>query len=205
MLSLSSSSTAQQTFCERKMKPWKTLSREQVLNFSRFLAVESHTVELPDGRVIENWPWVVIPEFVDVLPVLEDGRLLVMRQFKYGVGQVSLSTMGGMIDAGETPEQAARREMYEEMGCEAREMVFLGKYAVDANRGCGTAYLFLALDARQVTAPDSGDLEEQEIFPLSRQEARQAMLDGEFRMLSWTATVGLGLAWLDRHIPQTPG
>ncbi len=187
------------------MKPWKTLSRELVLDFSRFLAVESHTVELPDGRVIENWPWVVIPEFVDVLPVLEDGRLLCMRQFKYGVGEVSLSTMGGMIDAGETPEQAARREMLEEMGCEAREMVFLGKYAADANRRCGTAYLFLALDARQVAEPDSGDLEEQEIVPLTREEARRAMLGGEFKMLSWTATVGLGLAWLEGHLPQKPG
>jgi ADP-ribose pyrophosphatase len=187
------------------MNPWKTLSREQVLNFSRFLAVESHTLELPDGRVIENWPWVVIPEFVDVLPVLEDGRLLVMRQFKYGVGEVSLSTMGGMIEPGETPEQAARREMVEEMGCEAREMVFLGKYAVDANRGCGTAYLFLALDAHQVTAPHSGDLEEQEILLLTRAELREAMLKGELKMLSWTATVGLGLAWLDRHRPQNPG
>lgn len=187
------------------MKPWKTLSRELVLNFSRFLSVESHTVELPDGRVIENWPWVIIPEFVDVLPVLEDGRLLCMRQFKYGVGEVSLSTMGGMIDPGETPEQAARREMREEMGCEAREMVFLGKYAVDANRRCGTAYLFLARDARQVAEPNSGDLEEQEIVPLTQDEARQAMLKGEFKMVSWAATLGLGLAWLDQNTLQKPG
>ncbi|PWH14221.1 MAG: NUDIX hydrolase [Anaerolineae bacterium] len=181
------------------MKPWKTLSREVVLDFSRFLSVERHTVELPDGRVIENWPWVVIPEFVDVLPVLEDGRLLLMRQFKYGVGEVSLATMGGMIDAGETPEQAARREMYEEMGCEAREMVFLGKYAVDANRRCGTAYLFLALGARRVTEPNSGDLEEQEIVTMTQAQTLQAMLAGEFKMLSWTTTVALGLAWLARY------
>lgn len=181
------------------MQPWKTLSRKRILHFNRFLSVESHTVELPDGRIIEDWPWVIIPEFVDVLPVLEDGRILCMRQFKYGVGEVSLSTMGGMIEAGETPEQAARREMFEEMGCEAREMVFLGKYAVDANRRCGTAYLFLALDARQVAEPNSGDLEEQEIVTLTRSEAHQAMLNGEFKMLSWTAAIGLGLSWLDSH------
>ena len=187
------------------MKPWKTLAREMVLDFNRWLAVESHTVELPDGQVIEKWPYVLIPGFVDVLPVLEDGRLLVMRQFKYGVGEISLSSMGGMIDPGENPEQAARREMYEEMGCEAREMVFLGKYAVDANRGCGTAYLFLALDARRVAEPNSGDLEEQEILTFSREALRAALLGGEFKMLSWAATIGLGLTWLDRYIPQTPG
>jgi ADP-ribose pyrophosphatase len=187
------------------MKPWKTLTRALVLDFNRWLKIESHKIELHDGRVIEEWPWVVIPSFVDVLPVLEDGRILCMRQFKYGVGEISLSTMGGMIDEGETPEQAARREMFEEMGCEAGEMVFLGKYASDANRGCGLAHLFLALDARQVTAPDSGDLEEQELVALTPAELRAAFLAGEFRMLSWAALVGLGLMYLDSHAPPALG
>lgn len=183
------------------MKPWKTLARELVLDFSRFLKVERHTVELPDGRVIENWPWVIIPDFVDVLPVMEDGRVLCMRQYKYGIGEVSLSTMGGMIDPGEDPEQAAWREMYEEMGCEAREMVFLGKYYVDANRRAGTAYLYMAVDARQVAEPNSGDLEEQELVFLSRAELRHAYLAGDFKMLSWSATVGLALARLESESP----
>jgi ADP-ribose pyrophosphatase len=181
------------------MKPWKTLQRETVLHFNRYLAVERHTVQLPDGQVIENWPWVIVPPFVDVLLIMEDGRALCLRQYKYGVGQVSLSTMGGMIDPGETPEQAARREMLEETGCEAAQLVPLGKYAVDANRGAGEAHLFLALGARQVQPPNSGDLEEQEIVFLSLEELRDSLLRGEFRMTSWSATVGLALAYLQAH------
>jgi ADP-ribose pyrophosphatase len=185
------------------IKPWKTLAREMVLDFSRFLAVERHTIELPNGRIIEDWPWVISPPYVDVLPVLEDGRVLVMRQFKYGIGEVSLSTMGGMIDPGETPEQAARREMYEEMGCEAREMVFLGRFVADANRCAGIAHLYLALDARQVAKPNSGDLEDQEIIAMSREQLREAFINGEFQMLSWSTAVGLGLAHLDKINPKS--
>jgi ADP-ribose pyrophosphatase len=179
------------------MEHWKTLARKTVLSFNRYLTVESHDVQLPDGRVIPDWPWVILPDFVDVLPVLEDGRVLCLRQFKYGVGEVSLATMGGMIDPGESPEQAARRELYEEMGCEAREMILLGKYIMDANRHVGMAHLYLALGAKRVVEPASGDLEEQEIVTMEQPELRRMFLGGEFKTLSWAATIGLALSYLD--------
>ena len=39
------------------MQPWKTLSRKTILDYSKFLRVEEHAIELPDGKVIEKWPW----------------------------------------------------------------------------------------------------------------------------------------------------
>jgi len=44
------------------MNPWKTLSRETVYAPNKFLSVELHSVELPDGRVIDDWTWVKLPE-----------------------------------------------------------------------------------------------------------------------------------------------
>jgi hypothetical protein len=54
------------------MQPWKTVSRKTILNHSRYLVVESHAVQLPDGRVIPDWPWVITPDFVNVVAVTED-------------------------------------------------------------------------------------------------------------------------------------
>jgi hypothetical protein len=48
------------------VKTWKTLSRRVVLDYSEFLAVEEHTVELPDGQVIADWPWVITPDYVNI-------------------------------------------------------------------------------------------------------------------------------------------
>ena len=60
------------------MDSWKTLSRETVLDRGKFLRVEDHTVELPDGRVIEQWPWIITPDFINVVALTDDGELLLL-------------------------------------------------------------------------------------------------------------------------------
>lgn len=181
------------------MEPWKTLARELALDLGRFLKVENHTVGLPDGRVIENWPWVIVPDYVNVLPVQADGTFLCFRQVKYAVEGVSLAPVGGMLEPGEAPLEAAQRELREEMGCAAAEFIFLGQYAQDANRGAGKGYLYLALGCEPVGSPGSDDLEEQEIIALTKDALRSAFLAGEFKVMGWATTIGLALAYLDEH------
>ncbi len=180
------------------MKPWRTLARDTVLTFGRYLTVERHTIQLPDGRVLTDWPWAIAPDFINVLPMLPDGRFLVFRQTKYAASGVTLALVGGMIEPDELPLTAARRELREEMGADAGEVIFLGKYVVDANRGLATGYLYLALDVEQ-RYPQSGDeLEEQEILSLSRAELLSAYLSGQFQVMSWTANIGLALTYLNQ-------
>ena len=175
------------------MQPWKTLSRRVVLRHSKFLTVENHTVELPDGRVIREWPWVITPDYVIVLAVTADGEFLCLRQTKYGVDGPSLAPAGGYVEPGEDPLAAAQRELLEETGYEAPDWTSLGHYRVDGNRGVGTAHLFLARGARCVAEPDADDLEEQELLHLSRPEIEAALAAGEFKLLPWTTVVALAL------------
>ena len=64
------------------MKPWKTISRTSVFDHPPRVRVESHRVELPDGRIIEDWPWVVMPDYVNVVAVTEAGLFILFRQTK---------------------------------------------------------------------------------------------------------------------------
>ncbi len=177
----------------KALRTWEIVSKETILNHSRFLTIESHTVKLPDGRVIPDWPWVVAPSAAIVVPVTENGRFLCFRQTKYAVEGTTLAPVGGMLEAGEAPGEAARRELLEEMGYEAREWVNLGSYVLDPNRGVATMHLFLALDARRVAEPDSDDLEDQELLLLSRGEIERALMTGEFKVVAWAAAVALAL------------
>jgi len=62
------------------MEGWKTLSRKTVLDLSPYLTVETHAVELPDGRVIPDWPWVITPDYVNVVALTAEGRFVCFRR-----------------------------------------------------------------------------------------------------------------------------
>ncbi|HET6600336.1 MAG TPA: NUDIX hydrolase [Gaiella sp.] len=184
------------------MDPWRTRSRRTLVDLSPWLSVEERTVELPDGRVIDDWPWVESREFANVVAVTEDGRFLVLRQTKYAVEGPTLGSVGGYLEPDEDPVETAKRELREETGYDAPEWRSLGRYAVDGNRGCGVGHLFLAEGASKVAEPNADDLEEQELLLLTRAEVEEALLAGAFGVLSWAAVVALALVALDRDRPE---
>jgi ADP-ribose pyrophosphatase YjhB (NUDIX family) len=137
-------------------------------------------------------------------------------------GRTSLAIIGGIIEPGEDPEHAARREVYEEMnGLECKQFHFLGRYRTDVNRGMGWLNSFLATDCsrdqlkkndskssnRQLRSPKSddgteegeaeevgvADTEKQRLKSITLSEFRQAARDGQFLEVQWTATVAQAL------------
>jgi ADP-ribose pyrophosphatase len=175
------------------MQSWKTLSRRTVLDRSPYLTVEDHAVQLPDGRVIPNWPWVITPDFVNIVPVTDEDRFLCFRQVKYGAEGLTLACIGGYLEPGEAPLAAAQRELREETGYSAPDWLSLGSYTVDANRGNGKGYYFLARHARPDGERKADDLEEQHLLLLTRNEVEAALLAGEFKVMPWVSAMALAL------------
>lgn len=185
------------------MQTWKTLDRSTILRVGNghFLTVENHVVELPNGRIIPDWAWVITPDYVNVVAVTETGHFLCFRQTKYAVEGMTLAIVGGYLEPGEDALTAAQRELLEETGYVAAEWVSLGRYAVDGNRGCGYANLFLAKGVRWVQPIDADDLEEQELLQLTRQEVITALHNGDFKVSSWSQVFALALLKLDGVLP----
>lgn len=175
------------------MESWKTLSRDVVLDLGRFLKVEQHTIELSDGEIIADWPWLVTPDFVNVAAITENDEYLCFRQTKYSVRGTTLAPVGGYIEPGEEPITAAKRELMEETGYQSDHWEYLGEFAVDGNRGNGVAHFFLAREAHQAAEPDADDLEEQVILRLTRAEVEAAVARGAFKVLPWQAIMALVL------------
>lgn len=185
------------------MKPWITISRTTILDHSKWLKVEEHAIELPDGRNISHWPWIISPDYVNVVAVDPDGRFVCFRQTKYAANGISLAPAGGYLEPGEDPLSTARRELQEEMGCSSDQWHHLASLPVDGNHGAGTAHLFLALNVvpSGPTTPD--DLEEQQLVRLTRTEVELALRGGDIRVLSWATAFALALLHLNKHSQGT--
>lgn len=103
-----------------------------------------------------------------MIPLTPDRRVLLIRQFRYGIDGFTVEIPGGMCDPGEAPMETARRELREETGYESAEWVELGwvypNPAVQTNR----CYTFLARDVRRVgePKPDPSEAFEQLQVPL---------------------------------------
>jgi len=96
-----------------------------VLSKSSFLELRRDDVRLPDGSPATR-EYVVHPGAVAIVPLLDDGRLVLERQFRYPVGKVLLEFPAGKIDPGENTLACARRELLEETGYHAREWARAG-------------------------------------------------------------------------------
>jgi ADP-ribose pyrophosphatase len=178
------------------MAQWKTLSKKIILQGNQFLTVENHVVELPDGRIIPDWQWIITPDFVNIIAMTDDEQFLFFRQTKYAVQGVSLAPVGGYMEPGEEPLNAAKRELLEETGYEAAQWTPLGSFPVDANRGAGVGHFFMAQGARRIAEPNSDDLEEQHLLRLSRDQLENAIAHSDFKVLPWITGVLLALQFL---------
>jgi ADP-ribose pyrophosphatase len=180
-----------------ELKPWRTLKRTLLLDRSPWMRIFADDVELPDGRIVEGYLRLESPSYVTIVPLDRINRIGLIRSYKRGVDAVDIQPPAGIVEADEPPLQAAQRELLEELGCSAQTWQALGSYVLGGNFGGGPAHVFLASGCEQTQAPDSGDLEEQQVLWLPLSEVRRRLTEGQFRQLASVASLGLAFAYLD--------
>lgn len=94
---------------------WKILKSEYL--FRRpWLTVRRDCVELPDGRQNPEFYILEYPDWVNVIAITDDGQFVMERQYRHGLGKTCFEIPAGVIEKGETPLEAAKRELMEETG-----------------------------------------------------------------------------------------
>ena len=173
-----------------------------------FLHAKRDTVRLPDGQTATR-EYVIHPGAVVVVPLLDDGRLVLERQYRYPVGQVMTEFPAGKLDAGESPLVCGQRELLEETGYTAREWAYSGLMHLAVGYSTEIIHIFFArgltLGDRRL---DRGEFVD--VFTATPQELFDGCRDGRVtdakthRCMVWLQNVLSGAWTLDWQTPPAP-
>jgi ADP-ribose pyrophosphatase len=125
------------------LRPWEVLSSEVVLS-RRWIEIRQDRVKLASGHEIDEFHVVHGPSWAAVLCVTEEGDVVLVRQYRHGIGAESLELPAGVMDAGESPLAAAQRELREETGYVSDSWTSLGAVATEPSRHTVVAHFFFA-------------------------------------------------------------
>lgn len=134
-----------------------------------YLRLEELAVRLPDGRPARR-EVVAVRDAVAVLPIDAEGRVHLVRQHRAAIGRTIIEAPAGVIEPGEDPQEAARRECEEEVGLRPRRLLQLISYAHAEGYSSGFITLYAGLDLEAVESPglDPTEVVERVVLPFAQ-------------------------------------
>lgn len=173
---------------------WEQKSRSSVFRHP-VLTLDLVRCARGDGREKD---FVVLgsPDWVNVVPLTADGRVVLIKQFRVGANGYTLEIPGGLVDPGELPIQAAAREMLEETGYASDDLVYLGKVNPNPALFENICHTFLARGVRRAADQALDEDEMIEVFTVPVGELPAMVRDG--RIDHSLVVAALTFFWLNQ-------
>ena len=172
------------------MKKWKILATEDV-SPSRWFPVERHTVELPDGTVVDDYFVSPMGDVVMVLPITRDNKFVLVKQYKHAIREVVIELPAGFQQKGKTLPETAVSELEEEVGIKTAvsTLIPLGKFANNPTKTTHVTYSYLARDLAFNSQQNLEITEEIDVLTVTAQEALAMILNGDIWAVDSVATI----------------
>ena len=159
---------------------WKLIESKSVYR-DRWLRARADKCELPDGRIMEPYYVIEVPDWTNMVIITKEQRIVLVRQYRHALGTTTLELPGGILEQGESPKESAIREMHEETGYISDEVEFLMKISPNPALNNNTAYFFLAIDAEKLTDTKFDPFEDIVIETFSKDELKQLLEEGKLQ------------------------
>lgn len=173
-------------------KVWERLASEKLIETAYF-TLRSDRLRLPDGAIKDPYYILERPDAAIIFPVTDEGEVILVRQYRPAIEREELGLPAGLVEPGEKPEAAARRELLEETGYGGGEWDFLSAVASSPSLKNNWAYLFLARGVEPLSGPDPDEYERLEVERVPTDEILDRILDKEIVSSSGVAAAMLAL------------
>ncbi len=178
------------------MSRWKVLNSTELFSAGLF-TLRADQCELPDKRVMPRYYVLDFADWVNVVAITKDKQIVLVQQYRHAAGQEFLEVPGGSLDSRhEDPKAAGLRELLEETGYRAGEVIECGSHFPNPALQSNRMHSYLALDCEKVSEPQLDPFEDLRVVLMPVSEALQRWENGEFLHSIIAASFGRALKHL---------
>jgi ADP-ribose pyrophosphatase len=179
------------------LKKWKIKKQELVFNH-KWYKLRQDEVELPNGRIVDDYFVSVRPNVVVIFAVTPDDEVVMVKQYKHGVQEIIVELPGGVVDENENFEEAAKRELIEETGYSVDSLKLIASLYDNPTKDTNKINLYLGRNAIKTSEQDLDENEEIEVSTVKLSALKGKILSGEIRVSGSVAAILLALTYLDK-------
>lgn len=162
--------------CKQNKMEWKIIDTEYLYR-QPWLTVRKEKLELPNGKIMQAYYTLEYPTWVTAFALTKDREVVLVKQYRHGLGVVSIETPGGVVDDGEDLHTAVARELVEETGYEFEEFIDLGKISANPATTNNYMHMFLATGGEKKREQKLDETEDVEVILCSIDEVKQMLRD----------------------------
>lgn len=158
---------------------WKTLSSEYLFN-DKWFKVRRDKCETPGGKIVDPYYVYEFSTWVGALPVTEEGKIIMVKQYRHALGETCIEIPGGCVDDTDTNvEYAIARELLEETGYTFSSFDYLGEISPNPSTNSNLLHMFLAKGGKKVAEQKLDENEEIEVLEMSIDELKQLLRENK--------------------------
>ena len=160
------------------IKEWKVLESEYLVR-RPWLTARKDRLELPDGRIIPEYYVLEYPDWVNVIAITKDGQFVMERQYRHAARKISLELPCGVMEEGETPLEAAQRELLEETGFGGGQWKKLMELSPNPSAMSNTTHCFLAIGVEKIAEQHLDETEELSVLFMTKEEVKRMLNENQ--------------------------
>lgn len=166
--------------CDRETddRKWTVLSSKYLWK-RPWLTVRLEHVRLANGREAPEFYILEYPDWVNVIAITKEGEMVMIRQYRHGVGRCDYELCAGVIEEGEDPEAAARRELFEETGFGGGEWIKIAQLAPNPSTQTNWTHSFLAVGVEKIDTQHLDGAEDISVHIMSREHVLEMLRNGD--------------------------